>query len=476
MTKILITALVCLSVILGALPGFCEDGAGTVLYQDKETGQLYTKPADGRVPVDAVKDLKMPESALGSLYEDENGNVYTKPGEGRKPVAVAAQPPVATPQASEAGEGGADYSTQAFSDAVRHVVSEDQATTYPKIKMGTLFYGEYAYDFDKDTLNPDKSVGGRNQFNINRLYINMRAELTPEINFRVTPDITRLSTGDWELRLKFGYVEFHDFLDFYPSFDVKMGQYETAWLDYEEGLWEYRVIDTMLIEKEGFMNSADLGVGFKGKIPAGYGEWQVDVINGEGYHGAENNKYKTIQGRLTIVPLPQIDALKGLQLTGFASTGNEDAFHKRDRYIGFIGYKYHDDLFLAGEWDITRGKDAFLTSTKVGSPSTKLDSPNGLNNIEGQGYSILAWYRMPFLKPLRILGRFDQFDHDEDTTNSSVTRWIYGVSYDLNKYVMFVLNNERTITDNRLKSSATAFNKTELDENLMKFDVQVKFN
>jgi hypothetical protein len=460
MSKIFITTLVGFMLMLGAMPGFCEEGAATVLYQDKETGQLYTKPAEGRVPVDAVKDLKMPESAMGGLYEDENGNVYTKPGAGRKPV-MAAQAP-ATPQASEASEGG-DYSTQAFTDAVKHVISDEESTTYPKVKLGTLFYGEYFYDFDnKNTTADNGHQDHRNKFTLNRGYINLRAEMTPEIKTRVTPDITRASNGDFSFRLKFGYVEFHDFLNFYPSFDVKLGQFETAWLDYEEGLWTYRIIDTMLIEKEGFFNSADLGVGFKGKIPAGYGDWQVDVINGEGYHADEANKYKTVQARLSIVPLPQVDLLKGLQLTGFASTGKADFGHKRDRYIGFVGYKYHDDLFLGAEYDITRGKDSFVTSAGTGLAA-------GVQNVEGHGFSAMAWYRMPFLKPLRILGRFDKFDHNDDTADSTVHRWYYGVSYDLNKNVMFVLDNARTVTDKNLKAASYK------NENLLKADVQWTF-
>jgi hypothetical protein len=476
MTKIFITTLVGFMLLLGALPGFCEEGAATVLYQDKETGQLYTKPAEGRVPVDAVKDLKMPESAMGSLYEDENGNVYTKPGAGRKPIAAASQPP-ATPQASEAGEGGADYSTQAFSDAVRHVVGEEQATTYPKIKMGTLFYGEYNYDFDKRNTTLDNGHHDpRNKFTLNRGYINLRAELTPEVNFRFTPDITRINdsnsknNGDWALRVKFGYVEFHDFLNFYPSFDVKLGQFETAWLDYEEGLWTYRVLDTMLIEKEGFFNSADLGVGLKGKIPAGYGDWQVDVINGEGYHADEANKYKTVQARLSIVPLPQVDLLKGLQLTGFASTGQQDFLTKRDRYIAFLGYKYQDDLFIAGEYDSTFGADSFIKSANSNLGPGALGTRK---NIKGQGFSAMAWYRMPFLKPLRALGRYDYFNHDLDQSHSTVHRWYSGLSYDLNKYVMFSVVNERSIFDANLAASGKGASS---NENLLKVDVQVKFN
>ena len=406
-----------------------------VLYQDPETGQVFTKPAEGRVPVD-----------LSTLTQ-----------------APAAQPAPA-PEAAAAPAG--DYSSQAFKDAVTNAVGEKASNTFPKVKIGGLFYGEYSYDFDHRQTTLDNGHNDpRNKFTLNRGYINVLADMSPEIGARFTSDLTRFSgatgdanKGDWELRVKYAYLDFHNFLKFYPSFEVKMGQYQTAWLDYEEGLWEYRVIDPMLIEKEGFFNSADLGVGLKGKIPAGYGDWQVDVINGEGYHADEANKYKTIQGRLTVCPLPQWDMTKGFQLSAFASTGKADFAHKRDRYIGFVGYKYKDDFFVSGEYDITRGTDSFAANV-----------PAGIQNVEGHGFSALAWGRMPFLKPLRILGRYDRFDHDDDVANSTVHRWYYGVSYDISKNVMFVLDNERTIADQNVNKAKAG------NENLLKADVQWTF-
>ena len=403
-----------------------------VLYQDPETGQVFTKPAEGRVPVD-----------LSTLTQ--------------APAAQAAP----APEAAAAPAG--DYSSQAFKDAVTNAVGEKASNTFPKVKIGGLFYGEYFYDFEKHNTTLDNGhQDPRNKFTLNRGYINVNADMSPDISARATSDITRASDGSWEFRLKYGYLDFHNFIDFYPSFEVKMGQYQTAWLDYEEGLWEYRVIDPMLIEKEGFFNSADLGVGLKGKIPAGYGDWQVDVINGEGYHADEANKYKTVQGRLTVCPLPQWDVTKGLQLSAFYSTGKADSLHRRVREIGFVGYKYQDDFFIAGEYDITRGKDPYITTTALGIPS-------GVQNVEGHGLSALAWVRMPFLKPVRILGRYDKFDHNDDTTDSTLNRWYYGVSYDVSKNVMFVLDDETTTLDNHLIAAGLK------KENLMKVDVQWQF-
>ena len=475
--------------LLVAVPAFCD---GPVLWQDPETGQLFGKPADGRVPVDPVKDLQIPVAAVGNLFEDmETGALYSKPGAGRNKLAVApaGNSPVTTEAQSSQPE---DYNTQAFVDAVKHVVGDEDAAKYPKVKLGAEAYIGYSYDYLRQSANSDKSK--KNSFSLNRGYINLNADLTPEIKFRFTPDISRVSgitatstskttikpalppggsvtttttttasnntAGDYELRVKYLYAEFHDFLKIYPSLDVKLGQYQGAWLDHVEGLWTYRVQGTMLAEKEGFMNSADLGVNLQGKIPAGYGEWQANVNNGEGYHADEVNKYKSLQARLTINPLPNNDWTKGLEFTGFTFFGRKDRITSKDIYIAFLGYKLKDDLFVGGEYDWTHGPDSFVKSTKKD------------NNIKGGGYSLLAWYRMPFWKPIRLMGRYDHFDHDTQTANNTDTRYIYGVSYDLNKNVTFLLDDERTVGG----GNKDGYTNTKVkDQNLLKVDVLVKF-
>lgn len=425
MKKYLSAAFLAAILLSISVPGWCET---PTLWQDPTTGQVFTKPAEGRVPVDLSTLTQAPEA-----------------------------------QAAPAAPAG-DYSSQAFKDAVTNAVGEKEAKTFPKIKIGGLMYGEYYYNLDKENpINDNGHKDARNQFNLNRGYLNVFADLTPEIGVRITSDLSRVNApgdnnnGDFAFRLKYYYVDFHKFLAAYPGMEIKLGQFQTPWLDYEEGLWEYRVVDNMLIEKEGYINAGDLGADFRGPLPKGYGSWQVSVDNGEGYHGDETNKYKAVEARLTIQPIPQVDALKDLQFSGYAKVSKQDYLHDNDRYIAFAGYKYHDDFFLAGEYDWTRGTDPM-----------KLAYP-GVNNIEGHGFSTMAWARMPFLKPLRVMGRYDQFRHDDHVAGTTVNRWIYGVSYDVNKNVMFVVDNDRTITGAALKA------KGDLDNNLMKVDMQVQF-
>jgi len=476
MLKIFTSAALGLLIVLGAATGFCAE-----LYEDPSTGQLYTRPGEGRTQV------SMPTEKIGALYEDpDTGAVYTKPGGNRRPVAPAAPMASSADEKSSEEAGPAGYSTQAFSDAVKHVVSDEEAATFPKMKLGGEAYVGYSYDFDNESVNTDNTH--RNKFSLNRGYINLKADLTPNVNARITPDITRLdgtttvtgapgatvttaNKGDFEFRLKYYYVAFHDFWDLYPSLKVKLGQFEGGWLDHEEGLWTYRIQGTMLVEREKFMDSANLGVDFQGKLPAGYGEWQANFVNGEGYHKDETSKYKSIQARLTINPLPGNDYTKGLELTGFYFGGKEDILHKRDRMIAFLGYKYKNALFVGGEYLWTRGKDSFVD------PSLFATNPAGVNNVKGGGFSLMGWYRLPFMEPVRLMCRYDNFDHDTDSPNNTVNRYIYGVSYDLNKYVTFLVDGERTVARD-YKTATTrggGYTSSYKDENFAKVDVLVKF-
>lgn len=86
MKKLLTILAVGFAFALCAVPSFAAE-----LYEDPNTGQLFTKPGEGRVP------MTMPDEKAGALYEDpETGTVFTKPAPGR--VAVIET----TPQASQA--------------------------------------------------------------------------------------------------------------------------------------------------------------------------------------------------------------------------------------------------------------------------------------------------------------------------------------------------------------------------------------
>jgi len=431
---------------------YASSALAAELFEDVETGQIYTKPGKNRVLLEQ-EQAEAVEAAMKTLYQDpETGAVYSRPGEGRIPVASSARAEAPASAAAPAG----DYSSQAFADAVNNVIGERESSTYPKFKLGGEAYVGYSYDFD----NEKAGMHGSNKFSLNRGYINIKTELTPWLRARITPDISRKSDGDYALRLKYYYMDFHNFLAAYPSLSVKLGQFEGAWLDHEEHLWTYRVQGTMMIEREHFMNSANLGINFQGDLPAGYGEWQALVCNGEGYHADEANKYKSVQARVTLHPVPGNEWTKGLELTAFTFFGKKDQQTTRNMYDFLLGYEYKNNFFIGAEYLLTHGSDHYVLGH------------DGKNNLNGRGLSVLGWVRMPFHEPLRLMARWDHFDHDVDSPNNTVNRYIYGISYDIGKYVTVLLDGERTVA----KAYRGGYTKAGFpDENLAKVDVLLKF-
>jgi hypothetical protein len=91
----------------------------------------------------------------------------------------------------------------------------------------------------------------------------------------------------------------------------------------------------MFAEREGLIpGSSDFGAGYFTPLPGGYGEVQAGIYNGEGYTQPEANKYKSVQGRLTVRPFPRAAIAKGVRVSGFYNAGWYAA--GRPRRLGIV--------------------------------------------------------------------------------------------------------------------------------------------
>ena len=181
---------------------------------------------------------------------------------------------------------------------------------------------------DKNGVTTNKSF---NEWTLDRGYIDIQKQITPWFAARFTPDITRTSNGDIEMRIKYLYGKFSppDLKGILAKNYIEVGQIHVPWLDFEESINPYRCQGTMFLERNNILNSADLGIGLfgylggempeeykktvNGSYAGRYGSYALGVYNGAGYHAADNNKNKGFEARLTLRPLP--DFLPGLQLS-----------------------------------------------------------------------------------------------------------------------------------------------------------------
>ena len=332
---------------------------------------------------------------VSHLYVDSEGRLYLTPGPGRKPVEIKIPSRETTP-----------------------VVSKDR-----KIKIGGTAYIHY----DADLRNPSHN----NAFKITRNYIELRGYFNDKDYFRTTLDVKQEENsggnldGSYVARVKYAYVYFHNVL---PYTGVELGVAHRPWIDWEEHHgWLHRDVEETLIEnKKGahLLNSADLGVNFKGKY--GIASWEVGLFNGEGYHGEEESKHfgKSIEARLSL------NLFNGFTLSGHTAHMFDLKGEDMDRHIYQIHAAYNNPYILVAAQYIWDRDDYYNQS-----------------DVDQKGYSINADLKLkPFTGySLGLFGRFDRWDPNDDRSNDERRHFVYGGWWDYSNHVRFTVADDRLI-------------------------------
>lgn len=277
---------------------------------------------------------------------------------------------------------------------------------YPIVRFGMLSYLQYTAEAE----NRD----GLNAFDVTRAYFNVNAQISPRVRFRFTPDIRRITdgslSGSLTVRVKYAFGQL-DTLG-RPGSWARFGLHQTPWLDFEESINRYRVQGTMFAEREGLIpGSGDFGASYFTPLPGGYGEIHGGVFNGEGFTQPEVNKYKSVQGRLTVRPFPNRGLAHGLRISGFFNAGWYAA--DRPRHLGIVmGSFEHRNLVVTLQ---------HLNATETPSAITPVE-------IDRNGWSMFV---EPRQGPAGWAGifRYDSYEPDESLLDSAQQRVIAGGGY-----------------------------------------------
>jgi hypothetical protein len=299
------------------------------------------------------------------------------------------------------------FVTQAFGQAAQTPPAPAPAPPdYPIIRVGVLSYVQY----DAELKNRDDY----NNFDVTRAYLNINGQLAQNVRFRLTPDVRRATTdaalaGSLVLRIKYAFVQFDNLT---PRSWVRFGVHQTPWLDFEESVNRYRVQGTMFSEREALIpGSGDFGLGYFTPLPNNYGEIQAGVYNGEGYTQPEVNKYKSVQARVTIRPLPGRGLANGFRLSGFYNAGWYAS--DRPRRLGIVMGSYEHPHVVATAQYLAATENPSLVAAR---------------DIDRKGSSAFLEVRQG-VQGWAALGRVDFFDPDDALTRNSQRRIIAGGAY-----------------------------------------------
>ncbi len=314
----------------------------------------------------------------------------------------------------------------------------------PAVKLGGVVYAQLEY-WASD------SIGHTNQFDVTRAYLNAIGSFDHGVTTRITADVFRPAAApSLEYRLKYAYFQWQ------PSktapVDFRFGETQTPWLDWEEGLYGFRMQGTMPMERAGYLTSSDLGVAmdFFNKDKAFNGSFAI--MNGEGYGNLPGGKFLDYEARASVRLLKTDDASQqgGLRLTGYGHVGRLDAFGgpARNRWIGELSYK-SKVVTLVGEAGFA--KTGVAPTTAAPNPAT----PNG---------RVLAAFGVVNLpnSAVQLLARVDRLDPNTAVDNDASTRFIGGVAYRISPNVRVLADLDAVSYQAATLSAANQAQKTRL--------------
>jgi hypothetical protein len=280
----------------------------------------------------------------------------------------------------------------------------------PSIKVGVTFFAQYQYTAAPEKTDADGNTYHPSAFDVTRNYINITGNVSHIVAFRLTPDITRVSNGDLNFRVKYAFAQFN--LDDWMTKGswVRLGANQTPYIDYEEGIYRYRFQGTTFPEREGYLTSSDMGVSFHYNIPNNYGEVHTGIYNGEGYHASEVSNTPSFQIRGTVRPFAAGSVLaRGLNITGFYDA---DDYLKNDEKKRGMAEVYFQHQYARVAFTYL---DTYDQKTAVST------------DVHGRGWSV--WATPLFTHGWEALLRYDHFTPDTRFDTQVHKRTIIGVAY-----------------------------------------------
>jgi len=276
-------------------------------------------------------------------------------------------------------------------------------------KIKTYWWFRYTY---KQQDNKTQESG----FAVKRGYLRWEHCFAPNISSRVTFDL--FSSDKKEdphgagLKIKDAYVDFKGVI---PEGKITVGlQKHYFGLVYD---WKYVTIKESFTDKNRIAASRDFGICAGGNLPQGYGEWNLELVNGEGYKkvGKNIDTNPALVGNLRLIPIP------GVTVGG--------SFHKTSekQNLAAVGRLAFAPIDV---WGI------YVTTT----------AGKGLDK-KGAGFMLMPIVNLS--PKVDVVFRFDHWDPDTDKADDAYTLLIGGLNYQFVKGkkgkpgVMLQLNFER---------------------------------
>ncbi|MBN1416307.1 MAG: hypothetical protein JW973_14490 [Bacteroidales bacterium] len=280
-----------------------------------------------------------------------------------------------------------------------------------KIRLGG--YGHFRYQF----LEEEGKTDG---FDIRRIYVDLKASITPYWDFRLQTDFA----GSPKIMDIYADLNINDWLNFtigQQTIPFSLNNTTSnAKLELTDRSQAVEALSLRNGDVLGNNNGRDIGISVYGSFIALQDRklfnYRIGVFNGSGINKADLNEAKDIVGRIILHPLQGLD-LGGSFYYGWTP---DSATLDNQTVPTQLGLRQRAGAEINYTWRFLNMKCEYITGTD--------------GTIRKAGYyGQIAGYVIP--DKLQIAGRYDVYDRNADENDTVTTNYTMGVNYYINRNV-----------------------------------------
>ncbi len=361
-----------------------------------------------------VEELKAQVSSLEAKLDAQSG------------AAQQAQAQAAQAQATAQAAASQAQSAQAEADSEIKTIptTVDVAVAKVKPKGGwwdnttigsTVFMDMSNIDQKSDGAKVNGAPNGVN-FDIKRMYIAVDHTFNSVFSANLTTDFTYDSgVSATQLYIKKAYLQ----AKLSPALTIRAGSADLPWVPFVEGLYGYRYVDNVMIDRTKFGTSADWGVHALGSLPLAQDvalSYAGSVVNGNGYKkpgfigGVNHTDSVDFEGRVSLAAYGFTAAVGGYDGKLGKDVQGTATYHDATRLDALVAYvkgpiRIGGEYFHADDWNDVTQANPLLTNKTV-------------------GWS--GWASFNFTKQLAVFGRYDRVK-PKDTTAPTLANDYFNV-------------------------------------------------
>jgi Phosphate-selective porin O and P len=250
--------------------------------------------------------------------------------------------------------------------------------------------------------NTTDNIQNGTQTELKRFYIGVDHKFNDVFSANITTDFRYNANGtskDVLVYVKKAFLQ----AKLNDAFAVRVGAADLPWVPFDEGLYGYRFVENVLVDRTKFGTSSDWGVHVLGSFGKGLVSYQVSAIDGAGYKTlSRSSNTIDLEGRVSVNPIKPITLAVGAY-SGKLGKSNDtvNVNHRATRSNALVAYT--DKRIRAGvEYFTAKNWNNITTASEPNpAPVTPNDKAHGWSAFGSFAFTpkISAFGRYDWVKP-----------------------------------------------------------------------------